>query len=118
MALDESGEMLRRTIDRVGLRRFVAAQKTNNTTEANGQNTRGLGLTLPIPTVPSPLSPRRTEYRRRKGSDMSSIASEGTISNLSPITSKTDDEGEAAASASEGGSSGLDDSYTAYSPKV
>lgn len=113
MALDGSGDMLRRTIDRVGLRRSVTAQKSGNFTESNSRNMRGLGLTLPIPAVPSPLSPRRTEHRRRKGSDISSITSEGTNSNLSPITSKTDDEGEAAVSASENGISGLDDSYLA-----
>lgn len=108
IALDGSGDMLRRTIDRVGIRRSMTPQKVGNPTEAGNRNMRGLGLTLGIPAVPSPLSPRRTEHRRRKGSDMSSIASDGTTSNLSPITSKTDDEG---ASVSEGGSSGLDDSY-------
>ncbi|QGA15516.1 hypothetical protein EYB26_003174 [Talaromyces marneffei] len=108
IALDGSGEMLRRTIDRVGIRRSMTGQKPGNPTETSNRNMRGLGLTLGIPAVPSSLSPRRTQHRRRKGSDMSSIASDGTASNLSPIMSKTDDEG---ASVSEGGSSGLDDSY-------
>jgi RAB6A-GEF complex partner protein 1 len=111
IALDGSGEMLRRTIDRVGLRRGIPTQKPSIAIEVNGRNTRGLGLTLPIPAVPSSLSPRRTQHRRRKGSDMSSITSDAP-SNLSPIASKTDDEGEETyASVSEGGSSGLDDPY-------
>lgn len=127
IALDGSGEMLRRTIDRVGLRRgggmgtptqqqqqqkpAITVDKINsNHNNGGGRNARGLGLSLPIPAIPSPLSPRRTEHRRRKGSDMSSITSD-VPSNLSPITSKTDDEGEGTiASVSEGGSSGLDDS--------
>ncbi|KAH8693246.1 DUF1339 domain protein [Talaromyces proteolyticus] len=108
IALDRSGEMLRRTIDRVGLRRAVTAHKPGSN-DVNGRNMKGLGLTLPVPTIPSPLSPRRQHHRNRKGSDISSVTSAGTSSNLSPITSRTDDEGEAVTTASDGGSSGIDD---------
>lgn len=112
IALDDSGEMLRRTIERVGIRRSGSSgQKPGQSTESSSSlSTRGLGLTLGIPPIPSPLSPRGAAHRRRKGSDISSIASEGAVSNLSPTTAKTDDD---FASVSEGGSSGLDDSYIA-----
>jgi hypothetical protein len=107
IALDRSGEILRRTIDRVGLRRAVTQRSGSG--DANTRNMKGLGLNLPVPTVPSPLSPRRMNHRNRKGSDISSVTSVGTSSNLSHITSRTDDEGDAAAMVSDGGSSGIDD---------
>jgi hypothetical protein len=117
MALDNSGDMLRRTIERVGLRRTVVGQNAGSSDSATDRNgTKGLGLTLSVPSNSSSLSPRSASHRRRKGSDMSSTTSGGTSSNVSPITSRTD-HGQVAIPSQIGGY-GIDGPFTTRSSSM
>lgn len=113
IALDSSGDLLRRTIERVGIRRTAQSSETGDV--------KGLGLTLPIPPslTPSSLSPHRIHHRRRKGSDISSSAtSGGTTGGTSPVRSRTDDDvATTSEGLSPGGSSGAEEySSTTFSP--
>jgi hypothetical protein len=74
IALDASGDMLRRTISRVGLRSGHRADADAN---GSSMNMRGLGLSIPMQLPPS-LSPRQAYSLHRKASDLSSITSGGT----------------------------------------
>jgi RAB6A-GEF complex partner protein 1 len=86
IALDASGDLLRRTIARVGLR---PGQNPDSTSVDNSTiDMRGLGLSLPAPSLssslspsPSSLSPRQTYCLDRKSSDISSTASGGSLDN-------------------------------------
>ncbi|KAL2004233.1 hypothetical protein VTN02DRAFT_5376 [Thermoascus thermophilus] len=90
MALDPSGDMLRRAIARVGLRNGDKSQ----TASPNGSfaaSVKGLGLSLPIPfpsssslSPTSSLSPQRGHHRARRGSDDASAVSPGTTTTVSP----------------------------------
>lgn len=92
MALDSSGDLLRRTVTRVGLRSDREASNG-----PSGRAARGLGLTLPIPTsssrsslsTSSSLSPNRSydsprtqsthdRHLQRKRSDMSNATATST----------------------------------------
>jgi hypothetical protein len=123
IALDSSGDLLRRTIERVGVRHTATAQKSG-AAGANGPGMKGLGLSLPIPSTPSSLSPHRMHRRQRKGSDISSATSGGGTgtgtAGTSPVRSSIsraddDDDADMAATTSEGrsvspgGSSGVDE---------
>lgn len=65
IALDSSGEMLRRAIGRVGLRSSPGPSRT-----ASAASVRGLGLSLPVRTPPwSSLSPTGSLSPRQNGRD-------------------------------------------------
>ena len=74
IALDVSGDMLRRTISRVGLRSGLRADSDAN---SSSMNMRGLGLSIPMQLHPS-LPTRQVHNLHRKASDISSKTSSGT----------------------------------------
>lgn len=113
MALDPSGDMLRRAIARVGLRDGGNSETVSPNGTANGA--KGLGLSLPIPfssssslSPTSSLSPVPGHHRRRRGSDEASATSAGTTTTVSP--SRVDE------GMSQG--SGGDDVFPSLSPGI
>ncbi|KAL1853008.1 WD40 repeat protein [Paecilomyces lecythidis] len=78
IALDASGDMLRRTIARVGFK--------NGDTNGSGNSPKGLGLSLGIPlsatssVSTASLSPSAAYHRRRRGSDTTSAGTVATPS--------------------------------------